>query len=77
MEVVTDEDGVEKEETIGAAGFFGQGGIQWQFDGGDSAGVLGVEDPKHWNLEAKYEINKLIEKSRDGVLQGNYDIWGT
>ncbi|PVH97773.1 acyl-CoA N-acyltransferase [Periconia macrospinosa] len=55
---------------IGAAAFFGSGGIQWTIKN-----ITGMDMPSHWDMELRAVINEVEEEARETVLRGNYGVW--
>ena len=57
--------------TIGAAGYFGPGGFQWEED------VKAKEAlPGHWDLKMQEVAIDIIKEKRGLVLKGDYNVWG-
>ncbi|CAI6341701.1 unnamed protein product [Periconia digitata] len=59
---------------IGAAGFFGPGGIQWSMKGSDGKGG-NIDIPSHWDRNFRAFFDKCQEEARESVLRGNHHVW--
>ncbi|ORY12158.1 acyl-CoA N-acyltransferase [Clohesyomyces aquaticus] len=57
-------------QLIGAAGYFGPGGLQWQVPA-DADDAL----PENCNRDVRDTVTAVMREKRESVLKGDYNVW--
>jgi GNAT superfamily N-acetyltransferase len=68
-------DSGQGERIVGAAGYFGPGGMQWimgeqMTDSGE------VQLPSNFDLQKKKIVEDILKGKRNEILKGDYNVWG-